>query len=383
MKPQAADTPPDRGFLPTVPPSLEPDPRLTAALLATLGVVTVRASLMELATMSCQLNWSINEHGEADDNNNGHSGPDSQFRITMATIVQLKDTPAAETLTRRLDPRRWAFAWRVDARRVAVAEACYQLAHIEHSDDDTALLRQICDAGLQVTSFGTTAAAGGALELAASTDSRDDDGPGASAHRDAAHSDQAGHRARSAPRSAAARQLAVKLPLRWGMLALLLLCLGAAAVFVLAHRQADSMQGETLQLRAQAEATMSTRLGEVLAGGDYGEVQGELETFATLKYFEGAVVTNARRRVVAVAGDVKGVRMGDPVSPEAAKGARLSSLATRGQPTDAELMTWGGVRNPLLAPIASQRTWLIVGFLLSVSAMAAAAWLMVRFRRLA
>jgi len=63
-----------------------------------------------------------------------------------------------------------------------------------------------------------------------------------------------------------------------------------------------------------------------MATGDYGEAQVELSMFSSLGYFQGAVVTNAKGKVVAMAGDAPGARIGDAVDPTFAAAARTQEL---------------------------------------------------------
>ena len=86
--------------------------------------------------------------------------------------------------------------------------------------------------------------------------------------------------------------------------------------------------------------SMLQNLATTLATGDYGEVQAALTSFAALGYFQGAVVTNARQRIVSLAGTVGDARIGDAVSPTLARSARVLDLSI-GSERFGQLLTLG------------------------------------------
>ncbi|NUZ04761.1 hypothetical protein [Piscinibacter koreensis] len=362
------DSGPESGFAPTSPP-LEPNLEV-ALLLVRLGIKTLQVSLIDLAARTCDKRWNINELGKsalvADDGSFDPSLP-----TVMGSIAQLEHTPATGILSRQLGPRLWAFAWRVDAHRVVVTEAYFRLAHAGLPESDARLLRSICNGGLQ---------------LPVPTDTAPGDLPAAPAN---IAGSGAAQRTRPtpldplavAPASAAAdTPNRRRTPLRIGMLVLVVLCLAAAAIFGTALRGLHASEREVLRLRGQADAVMSMRLGEVLRGGDYGEVQAELEAFAALKYFERAIVTNAQHRVIAVVGPIEGVRIGNGVPGGVVGGARVLALTGAGQTSGPELMVWDAEAARGNGWV-SQRTGLIGGLVLSVVAAAAALWMLLRHRR--
>ena len=117
----------------------------------------------------------------------------------------------------------------------------------------------------------------------------------------------------------------------WGssrrvVLAVLVLGLVVAGILLPLRQSSTSMRMELAQVQAQTDATMTQVVGNALAEGDYGEVQAELASFEALKYFESALVTNKRGRVIAAAGPIRGVRMGDPLTAVAARNARVIEL---------------------------------------------------------
>ena len=112
--------------------TLGPQPVLEPALLGDmarmfrqLGIESFRASVVDMGSMAFQAAWTITDSGEVSDNN-PDKPLDSQFPGAMATITQLADAPAEQTVVQRLSPRRWTFAWRIDSLHVVIAEARYR-----------------------------------------------------------------------------------------------------------------------------------------------------------------------------------------------------------------------------------------------------------------
>jgi hypothetical protein len=122
-----------------------------------------------------------------------------------------------------------------------------------------------------------------------------------------------------------------------------LLALGlAGAVCLAAALQIQSTrEAEARRLRLLTDATMTQQLLRVLAAGDYGEVQANLETFESLGYFKGAVVVDARRRAVAQTGAVPALRIGHTLTGAEVAGARAVPLTAAGSNTDGQLFIWG------------------------------------------
>ena len=288
-----------------------------------LGVGSMRASLVDLESMHCTHVWHITEAGETVEDPSD-SETDRSLPTAMATIVKLTPAGMAETQTRRLDPLSWAFAWLIEGRRVVVVEVLYRMARSDHSAADVARIRQVCDAGLR---DALAPAAGAALDL--DLRSAGSIGPLAlpedrpERKLNPAHASTHGPAATATlPRSARA-WLGVPQPVVLTVLALGLLLAGILWALV---QSATSLRTESAQLQAKADATMKQRVGKALAEGDYGEVQAELAQFATLKYFDNALVTNARGRVIAAVGPVQGMRMGDPLAAGVAVGSRVIEL---------------------------------------------------------
>lgn len=249
-----------------------------------LGVRSVRASIVELATMNLGLVWSFADQAP--------SPADSSFSTTPSSFSGLFDMLPGESLVRRLSPRRWAFAWRLDGDRAVFGEAHFVERRDELGRTDTALLRLVCDSGIRSIAV---------------LDRDDADSPEAADHMGPVPADR---RVRS---RATARDRAVL-----GCAVLATLLAGWLALGMLPQWQRSSAaQTERIgQLTRRADATVSNRLAAALATGDYGEVQSELASMQSLGYFAEAVVTNARHRVVASAGPVVGQPIGSEIDPD-------------------------------------------------------------------
>ncbi|HOL64601.1 MAG TPA: hypothetical protein PLB97_04625 [Accumulibacter sp.] len=87
-----------------------------------------------------------------------------------------------------------------------------------------------------------------------------------------------------------------------------------------------SYQAEAQRRRTMSDQTMIRDLSIAMASGDYGDVQTALSSFASLGYFESALVSNTRKRVVAQAGLDTGIRIGDETPPDVKKFARTIDL---------------------------------------------------------
>ena len=320
-----------------------------ALLFGAFGVQTLRASLVEVGSMHCTHAWHITEAGgmvEAP----GDGDVDSAFASAMATIIHLNPAGAEQTLTRKLDPQCWAFAWPVDEHHVAVVEAHYRLTRSDQGDADAALVRHVCDAGMR--------AASGA---AATTDVDDDNDvrpstsavvrlvPPAGRPQNATIASVAAFPAilarvpDPAPQAATGRRLRLSAWLKDRqrvVYAALALGLAAAAILFALLQHASALRKESARLQAQVDATMTQTVAKTLGEGDYGEVQAELAAFAALNYFERAVVTNARGRVIASVGPFQGVRMGDPLAPAVVASAHVIELDTRTGRVG-QLLVWG------------------------------------------
>jgi hypothetical protein len=323
-------------------------------LLLSLGMEGLHASVMDVESMACLSSWRIGDAGERSTAAEDAGGP--SFPTAMATIVHLNGTPLDQTLTRQLDAHNWAFAWRVDASSVAVAEARYGLPNNACTDRDTAVVRQLCSAGTEAGKLRRTEAMPDRLPQPASQ-------PLAAA---------APHRTALPPTPVSwADKLAQ--PLRWP--SLLALGLTAAVCLAAALQIQSSREGEARRLRQLTDATMTQQLTRVLALGDYGEVQGNLDTFEGLGYFKGAVVIDARRRPVAMAGTVPALRIGRAVAGPEVAGARTVPLLAEASNTEGQLLIWGPETPSPRVSVHLETTLFMAGLLLMLATLAGAALL--------
>lgn len=329
---EQADEQADLGFSPTLPPPMaveEPHLLQVEVVLAAPHGVTrnllppglkgLRASMMEVGSMACLSSWSIGETDPLGPLAEDAAG--ASFPTAMATIVHLNGTPSEQTLTRQLDPQCWAFAWRVDEHRVAVAEARYRLPSTVRTEKDIAVVRQLCTAGIEGAPLRRLEAMNDRAQIAApNTSSALPKPPGAV-------------RSRFVRWTAALTQR-----LRWSTLGAL--ALGGAVCMVAALQIKSTREGEAQRFRQLTDATMAQQLARVMAAGDYGEVQGDLEAFAGLGYFKGAVVIDARSRAVASAGTVPTMRIGQALTGTERADVRVVPLKTAVSNSDAQLLIW-------------------------------------------
>jgi len=379
-----------------------------------LGVEEVCASMVDTDSMTFESCWRITHRGGVI-RVSPAQGPQGSFPAAMATIVHLNHLPGEQIVARKLDPCRWVFAWRIDERRVAVAEANYREPRNEQTDADGALMRLICDTGIRTGQLETAEAvndhsttlppAQRPPERAARVTSaphaepatptpapRTVGAPAMAVMRTAsipvvpsAPQSTPASRQRARPDRPAAPTNDIPPPAPaasvWShrMLALAVFSVyaGMAALVALSHRDSTVLQAEAARLQARADATMRQRVDETLASGDYGEVQFELDRLAALKHFNAAAVTNARGRTVAIAGEVPDVRMGNVLPPDVAATGRALPLPTVGG--EARLVVWDLERIHPQGALGSST--LVLGLGVCASATAAALLIARRQRR--
>lgn len=115
----------------------------------------------------------------------------------------------------------------------------------------------------------------------------------------------------------------------------MLACAGMAAWLYLviapeATRASGAQRAETARAQAGADLVVVDSLAHAMAGGDYGEVQETLTRIEGTRFLTRAVVTNAANRIVAIAGDPAGARVGEP-AVDLPPGGRRLALASGGR----------------------------------------------------
>ena len=275
------------------------------------GLAALHASLLDAESMICESSWAITKDGSVQD-----SERDLDFSPAMVTIVRLNPLGARQTVTRQLAPQRWAFGWRVDEHRVIVAEARYRAAHEAPSDADVALVRRLCD--VRVRSVGQTDALND--EVVTLPEAANDQ-----VLHPAAEGRQAEER-RPAGGGATPASSTSRSGRRWMLPGLCLLALAAGGVGYVQWHRSEALASEAQRLRALSEATLVQGIAAALDRGDYGELQSELDRFERLRYFDAAVVANARGQVVSKSDTARGVRIGEVLKPESVAGSRSIDL---------------------------------------------------------
>ncbi len=299
-----------------------------ALMFSQIGLMSLRASVVDMESMSFQPAWSITDRGEvAEDPMN--RGLDSAFPAAMATIAQMGVTSPENTVVRKLSPRHWAFAWRIDDHHVAVAEARYRDQRDMQTEAGTALVRLICDNGIRAGQTDAAASTGRHTQLVS--------GDGAGKPQVLWPDDDR----RRVGALAGISPLNLVLVLASAMLALWL----AVVAIPWARSDAVALQAEVTRMHDMSSGSMVQILASTLSTGDYGEVQAALSSFASLGYFQGAAVTNARQRIISMSGVVKDARMGDPVPPALISSAKVVDLAI-GAERYGQLLTWGATPPP-------------------------------------
>ena len=263
-------------------------------MLAQLKVESIRASLVDLASMEQRMAWSVTARGEFSDNPGTQRG-DGSLPWAESMIAQLDDLQPEQTLVQKLSPRYWGFAWRYDDRYAAVAAVLYDQGRDEHDDAHNALVRLVCDIGIRAQEHAVA---------------------GSAADRPAV----------AWPAVERRRKLAARRKRLLAGVGAAILLTSTLTIAAMTFGRAATLQAEAARLQTLAESTMTHGLAAALATGDYGEVQAVLSSLSSLGYFKGAVVTNSRQRVISTAGAVGDARIGDNLLPGVAAVARTHEL---------------------------------------------------------
>lgn len=343
------DLPEHADFVPTRPGSFFPNDDVGLAF-GPNGLESVRAWVVNTTSMQCDTVWHITQAGPSPEKCIGGEF-DGGCSTAMATIVHLTHASGEDTVARQIDALRWVYAWRVDDDHVAVAEATYNVPHPERTGADIEMMRTVCEdfvCGPEFAGRPRLAATPLKPSMAAPPDGIDGPTtpspvPSTASVLESAFSSLSADQPQ--------RRSALEQPVyRAAVAALMALYIVVALVLYVSHRHASALYGEALTFQSRAEISMLAQLSDRLSEGDYGEVQSELQSFATRQHFKAAAVSNARGRVVAIAGDVPDVRIGDTPSEQLVKTARVSALITTGTVLQGHLYTWGA---PVLAASSS------------------------------
>ena len=127
---------------------------------------------------------------------------------------------------------------------------------------------------------------------------------------------------------------------RWVLPGLCVLALAVGALGYVQWHRSEALASEARRLQALSEATLAQGIAAALERGDYGELQSELDRFEALRYFEAAVVANARGRVVAKSDTARDVRIGEVLKPESVAGSRAIDLPGGSAQGPGRLYVW-------------------------------------------
>jgi hypothetical protein len=266
-----------------------------------MGLQTLRISLLKRGSLDAQSSCLIGEQGDVQQADTSRH-VDSVFPGGAAHLEDLMNRPELFTSVRKLSPRHWLLAWRLQDGHAVVADAKFHDKRDALSDADAAIIRLVCN-----TSFGRL-------------------------QDEAADADTALAAAQVWPQ-VERRQRSTSSRPAWPSLLLLataVLCSAWLLFMALPNeqRRADALQAEFNQLR---DGTLNRSLSAALATGDYGEVQLALQNFLDLGQFQSAVVTNDKQRLIAMAGSLPNQRIGEAVAPAYANAAKVLKLATGSQ----------------------------------------------------
>ena len=337
--------------------SLAPGPEnygegVLPGLTSQLGIVSVRASVIERYTLVVLDSWNVGADNEMSSDAN-EAGFDSALIASRDVDHSLSDAPG-HTVVRKLSPRLWSFAWLEGTDRLILVEARYREPRNALDDKESALIRLL---------FLSLAHKDLARKAAL-----------ASAHLE---SDALENKVPSldGPRGENFITMAVLL-----LLAASVLLGGWLALFALpaANDEWIARQDETVRLQAMVEQTVVQHLSNALATGDYGDLQDELSGFQALGYFPRAMVLNASQRVVATAGVGNEATIGE-VAPVALPASVKSILLKRGNEQLGRLICPERTLRAEQMPFSSLSMLALLGALSAIAAIAL--FLLSLFRR--
>jgi hypothetical protein len=289
----------EAGVAAALAPALAQD---TQRVFQQLGVQTLRVSLLDGHSFDAQSSCAIDEQGQVQESDLQRPS-DSVFPGGAAHLAELMQASDVVTSVRKLSPRQWLLAWRLQDGHAVVVDAKFHDKCDVLSEADQAVIRLVCN-----TSFGRLRDHSADL-----TDNK---------HTMALVWPQVERRARNTPTAAGWLPLGLAAATWLGSVVLM---------FVAVPQAMQNLQALHTEHKALQEGTMTRGLSAALATGDYGEVQLALQTFYDLGQVESAVVTNEKQRAVALVGGVKNQRIGEPVVPGYATAASALRLATGSQ----------------------------------------------------
>jgi hypothetical protein len=248
----------------------------------------VRGALIDVQSLECKVSWSIADSAVVaeDRSERGWNTASPSFG---RMVEHLSQTAIGQVSVKQVGLHRCLYFWLIRPGMIVVAEVS-GIGRLPASDVEPALVKEICSAAMTVRE---TAALRGreAARIASSN----------------AH-----------VRSRNVRRVWVKAG--WASVVSLLAC----AVFggwLFAKTSLDILHVRTLM-----DAAVLRSLSLALAKSDYGEVQEMLSTYGDSGYFTQAAVSNAKLRVIAIAGTWPSVQIGEPIPDQIARASEAFDL---------------------------------------------------------
>jgi len=235
----------------------------------------VRGALIDLQSLESKVTWSIADCAlvAEDRSERGWNTAGPGFAKTVELLSQAE---IGEVLVKQVGLQRCLYFWRIRAGMIVVAEVS-GLGRLPASEVEPAVVKQVCGAAMSVRESAALRAREAASAASSNADAR----------------------------SRSIRLLWIRGG--WACVASLLIC-AALGAWVTAKTSVDILHVRTLM-----DAAVVRSLSLALARSDYGEVQEMLSTYGDSGYFSQAAVSNAKQRVIAIAGNWTSVRIGEPV----------------------------------------------------------------------
>jgi hypothetical protein len=252
------------------------------------GSRKVRGALIDLQSLQCKVSWSIADSaavGEDRSERGWNTASPSFGRM----VEHLSQTAVGQVSVKQVGLHRCLYFWRVRPGMIVVAEVS-GLEQLPATDVEPAVVKEICSAAMKVRETAALRGREAARIASLNADAR----------------------------SRNARQIWLKAG--WASVVSLLAC-AAFGGWLFAQTSLDILHVRTLM-----DAAVLRSLSLALAKSDYGEVQEMLSTYGDSGYFSQAAVSNAKQRVIAIAGKWPDVQIGEALPDQIARTAETFDL---------------------------------------------------------
>jgi hypothetical protein len=248
----------------------------------------VRGALIDLQSLESKVSWSVADCAVVADDRS-ERGWNTAGPSFARMVEHLAQTAIGQVSVKQVGLHRCLYFWRVRPGMIVIAEVS-GVGRLHESDVEPAVVKEICSAAMKVREVAALQGREAARIASSNTDVR----------------------------SRNARLIWVKAG--WASVVSLLAC-AAFGTWLFTKTSLDILHVRTLM-----DTAVLRSLSLALAKSDYGEVQEMLSTYGDSGYFSQAAVSNAKQRVIAIAGNWPNVQIGEPPPDQIARAAETFDL---------------------------------------------------------